>query len=505
VSIKARKSQIKLLLFTFAIVLAGVTLWYTNEIANTIAKEEEQKVRIWADAIIKKANLVRVTHRLFKRLSEDERKKVYNYSRATQLIIKADDKEPTFNFLLEILQSNENIPVIQTDEDLVVKNFRNLENGSLKVGDTLSGSLLDTFSQYPSLKIDYEEGTDIIFYKDSKIFSDLKNFLNSFFESFISEIEHNTSSLPVIVLNEQQQVVAKGNVSDKSVDHPEKLSRLIQKMKKEKSPIAIDLGDGIQRTIYYTNSPIISKLKLYPVFLILAFGLFIGVSYYVFSTTRKAEQNLVWVGMAKETAHQLGTPISSLAAWIELMKEKEGLDEMDQKLIFEIEKDVNRLSLISDRFSKIGAKPKLEEHNVYEVLNNSIDYIKSRASKRVQFDLKVEGGREQTFFINVSLFDWVIENLLKNALDAIEGKGEIKINAIQLRDDIIIEIQDNGKGISLEKLKFIFDPGYSSKHRGWGLGLTLCKRIVENYFKGKIYVKNSEPGKGTTFVVQIPV
>lgn len=503
--LRTRKSRIKLLLFSIAMILAGVTLWYTNQIANTIAKEEEQKVKVWADAITKKANLVRFTNRLFKKLSEDERKKVYNYSRATQLIIKADDKQPTFNFLLEILQSNENIPVIQTDENLVVKNFRNVENSALKVGDTLRGSLLDTFSQYPSLKIDYEEATDIIFYKDSKIFSDLKTFLNSFFESFISEIENNTSSLPVIVLNEQQQVVAKGNVSDKSVNNPEKLMALIQSMEKEKAPIEIDLGDGIQRTIYYTNSPIIKKLKLYPIFLIVAFGLFLVVSYYVFSTTRNAEQNLVWVGMAKETAHQLGTPISSLAAWIEYMKEREGLDAMDLKLIQEVEKDVNRLSLISDRFSKIGAIPKLEEHNVYEVLNNSIDYIKSRASKRVKFELNVEGGREQTFLINVALFDWVIENLLKNALDAIDGEGEIKIKAMQLRDDIIIEIQDNGKGIPPNKLNFIFDPGYSSKQRGWGLGLTLCKRIVENYFKGKIYVKNSELGKGTSFVVEIPV
>ena len=373
------------------------------------------------------------------------------------------------------------------------------------MNDTLKGKLLDTFSQYPPLNIKYDKQVDYIFYKDSKLFSDLKIFLNTFFNSFISEIENNTSSLPVIVLDQHNRMVAKGNISEETIADSTKLTALIAIMKAAKTPLEIDLGDGIQRTIYYNNSPLINKLKWYPLIFIFIIAFFIIVSYYIYSTTRDAEQNLVWVGMAKETAHQLGTPISSLAAWVEYMKEREYLDPMEVKVLNEVEKDVNRLSLISDRFSKIGAPPRLEEMNVYKVLSNSIEYIKSRSSKKVQFDLDIEASKEFTFLINVSLFDWVIENLMKNAIDALEGKGIIRVKAIQFKDDIIIELSDTGKGISANKIDFVFDAGYSSKPRGWGLGLTLCKRIIENYFKGKIYIKSSEIGVGTTFIIEIPV
>ncbi|MBP7477150.1 MAG: HAMP domain-containing histidine kinase [Chitinophagales bacterium] len=502
-NINSRKSKIKLILLISALLIAAITIIVTNEIAKTIAKEEEQKVKIWAEAIQRKANLVKFTQELFEKLSFEERKKVEVWSNATNLILSAED-EKTITFLLNIIKYNDNIPVLITDKMGVIKLTRNTDTGQIKSGQILAGEALSDYAQYPPIAVAYEKDTDQIYYKDSKIFSQLKIFLTQFSASFLSEVVSNNSSLPVLLVDANHRVIDKGNIDDAEIANAQLIEKLIQKMSSENEPIRIDLGDGIEKTIYYKNSALINQLKYYPWILLCIIGAFLFIAYYAFSTSRNAEQNLVWVGMAKETAHQLGTPISSLSAWVEYMKDQEDLDPMKRKLIYEVEKDVNRLSLISERFSKIGSAPKLEEHNVYETLNNSVDYIKSRASKKVKVELDV-ADKQQTFFINKALFDWVIENVLKNALDAIDGEGQIYIKYFQLKDDIIIEIKDSGKGILPKNIASIFEPGFTTKKRGWGLGLTLCKRIVENYFKGRIYIKESIINVGTTFRIEIPV
>ena len=272
------------------------------------------------------------------------------------------------------------------------------------------------------------------------------------------------------------------------------------------SGIAPIEGFGYARYIYYRHPYVLTLLSYFPwvqVFLLL---IYILIAYAVFSASRKEEQNRVWVGMAKETAHQLGTPISGIIGWIENLKSNtESQDPEQSEILFEMERDVNKLQQVADRFSKIGSIPELQKMNLIDELLICKNYIEARASKLVEFQFPENSPAEFYSMINSNLFHWVIENLLRNALDAMDGKGVIKVNVVQEEVGVNkIFIQDTGKGIPASKLKTVFKPGYTTKLRGWGLGLSLSKRIIENYHKGKIYVSHSEINKGTCFVIELP-
>jgi signal transduction histidine kinase len=268
--------------------------------------------------------------------------------------------------------------------------------------------------------------------------------------------------------------------------------RQLEKMKSETEPIEIELGDGIVQYVYYRNSTLLVQLTYYPYIQLGVILLFILVAYLAFSASRRAEQNQVWVGLSKETAHQLGTPISSLIGWVELLKEK----HPDKKLVSELEKDAGRLEEITERFSKIGSKPILSNSNILEVLKESIAYLESRTSDQVIFTFDSD-RQDYEVPINRVLFQWVVENLCKNSVDAMEGSGTIKISVSDQHKQVLIDFEDSGKGIPKNRQKTIFKPGFTTKRRGWGLGLSLAKRIIEIYHKGKIFVLHSEPGKGT--------
>ncbi|WP_316770301.1 HAMP domain-containing sensor histidine kinase [Pedobacter frigiditerrae] len=271
----------------------------------------------------------------------------------------------------------------------------------------------------------------------------------------------------------------------------------LRKMKAQHKP-AIMRGIYDEKLIvYYKDSFILTQLRFFPYIQLGVIGLFLITAYVAFSSARRAEQDQVWVGMAKETAHQLGTPISSLMAWTELMKSK--FDAEDDPLIAEMENDIHRLEIITDRFSKIGSKPILEDHVVFIVVKNFVDYFKVRTSDKVTFI--IQGDNQVRAMLSIPLFDWVIENLLKNAANAIENEGTITINIIEhlTKEEVFIDVSDTGKGIARSKFDTVFQPGYTTRKRGWGLGLSLTKRIVENYHSGQIFVKDSELGKGTTF------
>lgn len=269
-------------------------------------------------------------------------------------------------------------------------------------------------------------------------------------------------------------------------------------MKNQHAPIRLKVP-GTQWLVFYKDSPLLTQLKLFPYVQLTLIAIFLLMAYTAFSSSRKSEQDQVWVGLAKETAHQLGTPISSLMAWIELMKEK--FDAEDDVLVAEMENDVKRLEIVADRFSKIGSKPVLEEHLVYDVVKDFVDYFKVRVSKNIGFELN--GNSLLQAGLNIPLFDWVLENLLKNAVNAIDGKGNIKIEISsgkgKVKNQVFIDVTDTGKGIQRSKFDTVFQPGYTTRKRGWGLGLSLTKRILENYHNGQIFVKDSEIGKGTTF------
>jgi len=273
--------------------------------------------------------------------------------------------------------------------------------------------------------------------------------------------------------------------------------RELRKMKKQHPGTPIIGLDGKIWHIYHKDSSILTQLRYFPYIQLGVIALFLITAYVAFSSARRSEQDQVWVGMAKETAHQLGTPISSLMAWVELMKSR--FDAEDDPLIAEMENDIKRLEVITDRFSKIGSKPVLEDHVVYTVISNFIQYFQLRTSDKVIFS--ITGDDQVRALLNVPLFDWVTENLLKNAANAIENEGSITVNIIEhlAKEEVYIDITDTGKGIPRSKFDAVFQPGYTTRKRGWGLGLSLTKRIVENYHSGQIFVKDSELGKGTTF------
>lgn len=262
-------------------------------------------------------------------------------------------------------------------------------------------------------------------------------------------------------------------------------------------------GIGYSKYIYYRNSRLLTYIKLFPFIQIVMLGAFILLGYVGLSNSRKAEQNRVWAGMAKETAHQLGTPISAIIGWIEHLKMDEQISTDQLEILGELTNDVSRLELIADRFSKIGSMPKLVQSNIVDDIQKTADYMKKRAPKRVVFNV-IADEDPITAGINHHLFEWVVENLMRNSLDAMAGEGKIEANVYRIEDWVFIDISDTGKGIPNNKMKTVFQPGFSTKKRGWGLGLSLAKRIIEDYHKGKIFVKTSKINEGTTFTIQLP-
>ena len=312
---------------------------------------------------------------------------------------------------------------------------------------------------------------------------------------FLGIVIANNTTIPVIQTDDKGNIMNSRNLDSLREKDTVYLKEHLETMKSQHEPILIDIktnNGGIKQYLYYEDSKLLVKLRYYPYFQLGVIALFLFVSYLAFSTSRKAEQNQVWVGMAKETAHQLGTPLSSLMAWLDFLKAK-GIDKEHTQ---EIEKDIIRLQTITERFSKIGAAPALKKENIRDVMQTSMDYMKSRSSEKIIYTL-VPPANEILVPINVPLFQWVIENVLKNSIDAMGVPGKITVTITDQQQFAYIDIADTGKGISKANYKTIFKPGYTTKNRGWGLGLSLSKRIIEEYHDGQIFVKSSEPGKGT--------
>lgn len=310
---------------------------------------------------------------------------------------------------------------------------------------------------------------------------------------FLFEVIENNNTVPVILVNSDNEIVSTRNLDPAKENNHDYLARQLKKMKKQHKAIEFSIGGNSNNFIYYKDSILLSKLELFPFVQLGVIILFILISYFAFSTSRKAEQNQVWLGLSKETAHQLGTPTSSLAALVELLRMK----DFDEKILKEFEKDVLRLEKITERFSKIGSKPSLKSINLFNVIMRAVTYIKSRSSENVRFNMSFSEEDELNLPLNAALFEWVIENLCKNAIDAMNGKGIININVQDNIQVAYLDITDTGRGMNKSKFKTIFKPGYTTKERGWGLGLSLSKRIVEMYHDGKIFVNYSEINKGT--------
>ena len=309
---------------------------------------------------------------------------------------------------------------------------------------------------------------------------------------FYVKVLQNNETVPVIVVDTSDNIIFKRNLNSKKIDSPVYIKRKLAQMKEFTAPIEIVISNEEKQYLYYSKSIILKKLTYYPYVQLGVILLFIMVSYFAFSYSRKAEQNQVWVGLSKETAHQLGTPISSLLAWLEMMK----LKTANKDMLAELDKDIKRLEKITERFSKIGSRPLLKKENIQNIITTAINYLKSRSSDKIAFNINMP-SEELILPLNSSLFEWVIENVCKNARDAVNGSGEIELSITDHTQVIYIDVSDSGKGISKSKYKTIFKPGYTTKERGWGLGLSLTKRIIEEYHDGKIFIHESEIGKGT--------
>lgn len=316
------------------------------------------------------------------------------------------------------------------------------------------------------------------------------------------EILQSNTTIPVIIANEKGKVDWGRNWGSEELDEDkEHLQKQLEKLIANNA----ESIEGYGAKVYFGESSVLQQLRYFPFVQFLLIGGFIIFGYFGLNSARRAEQNRVWVGMSKETAHQLGTPISAILAWIEHLKAIRSEDEETMEIVDELRNDVERLELVADRFSKIGSAPKLEAVNIYEELESCREYMQRRAPRKVVFDFPDPlTPTAKTVHINRHLFDWVIENLLRNALDAMGGKGEISAAVYDDSDNIYIDLLDSGKGIPANSHKRVFEPGFTTKKRGWGLGLSLAKRIIEDYHSGKIFVKKSEEGKGTVFTISLP-
>lgn len=492
--IYTQKRRWKWLLFAAAVLIFTGSLWYINRVANNIAKEERNKVKIWADAINKKAALVNATDTFFTQIRQEERNKVELWAKANEHLITADLSEDV-TFYVEIIMANTTIPVIETDANKKITITKNVgfNTDSIKY---LKGDLLKEFSAYPPIEVKYFGKKNYLYYKESKVYTQLREVLNKQIKDFLSEIVTNAPAVPVIITDSSRhKVIASGNVDSLAIMNPRQLNETIALMEIQNKPIDIDLPGKGKCYVFYEKSYLLTQLKYYPFIQFLIIFVFLFIAYLLFSTSRRVEQNQVWVGMARETAHQLGTPLSSLLAWVELLK----LKGVDDETLYEITKDIQRLETITERFAKIGATPKLEQENIVEVIYHAIAYLRIRTSRKVHYNITFTEDLRVELPLNRYLFEWVIENLCKNAIDAMSGSGTIQIDLIDEPKTVSIDITDSGKGIAKGHHKAIFNPGYSSKKVGWGLGLTLAERIIEQYHSGKIFVKSSTPGKGTTF------
>ena len=309
------------------------------------------------------------------------------------------------------------------------------------------------------------------------------------------EVLRNNSTTPMIKVNKNGEIEF-NNINNLNPKDSIKIGKLIRKFKSENKPIEISYDNKIIETLYYGNSDVINKLKYYPLALILIILLFISLIYFYYKSSKSATLNMLWTGMAKETAHQIGTPLTSLMGWVEILKNK----NIDPKYITEINKDIDRLNIISERFNKIGSKPVLKKYNLSNLTKESLDYLQIRLSSKVKIEFK-STDTNLNCLINEQLYSWTIENIIKNSVDAIKGDGNIIVSIVEQKTSLEVSVTDNGSGINKNAFKKIFNPGYTSKKRGWGLGLSLSKRIIEDYHNGKIFVKYSE--KNVKTIIQI--
>ncbi|MBR3783145.1 MAG: HAMP domain-containing histidine kinase [Bacteroidales bacterium] len=485
------KQRLKLIVLTLTIGMALLALWQVQRVADQVRQSEEAKVRLWASAIGQRNQMAATTAHFFQQATLDEHRKMRLYTDILQSFNDPDlstDLKFSLAYVNYIVDSSHTPIIITKSRDSVITVPQEL------AGQKLEGSLLEEYTQNPPFKYRIWGMPMTLYYKESEYYTQLREVLNSYSLSFLTDITQNSVLVPVVIVDSSRTtVLAHGNIDSAEVTH------LDLEKGFNSEPIEITLPDGHAAYVYYSSTPLLRSLRWMPLFYFFIAIVLLVVSYNLFRTARTAEQNRIWVGLAKETAHQLGTPLSSLGGWVEYLRGKEFTDQYAG----EVEKDLRRLDTITHRFSKIGSVPELKDEDVHEATVAAVEYLQSRAPRRVKFNVTFPEGEPFVAPLNGYLFQWVVENLCKNAIDATEGEGVISIVASQDARRIYIDISDNGKGMSPSVQKRIFDSGFTTKSRGWGLGLPLAKRIVNQYHRGRLYLKYSVPGQGSCFRIEL--
>lgn len=489
----ANKQRWKLALLIAAAVIAFTTLWVSNRIASSIRIEEQEKVRLWSEAIRQRAELVGYTQQLFDELGNEEREKADLLSSGYRLITDPPDGMD-LTFVTEFLWANKTIPVLFYEGNGELLFDVNVPEGANKdslraIMEERNGAIV-----FPGV------GTKV-YWDESVRLNELRAVMDDLIHSFISETVMNSASVPVLITNgERNRVIRAERIDSLNFATPEALSGLLEDMSLRNEPIALDLPNQGRQYLYYADSVVLTQLRYYPVLQLVLIAVFLLVAYLIFSSYRRAEQNQVWVGMAKETAHQLGTPMSSLMAWIGFL-EAEGVS---QDYLKEMNRDVDRLNMVVDRFSKIGSKPNLLLQDPHAVVQSTVEYMRPRIGSQVSMELTSEDALPKVP-LSPPLFSWVLENLIRNAVDAMEGEGDLTLALFREGAFVCLDVRDTGKGIPRSQWKEVFAPGFTTKSRGWGLGLSLTKRIIQEYHNGKISVQDSRVGEFTNFRVMLPI
>lgn len=513
----SNKQKWKIALLVFALFAMGASLFVSNSIVSKVGERERERAKQWADAIKKKIELVRLTNRTFSQLRDKEREEMSLWIDATKEVSKPTplNEIPDYGFPLKIINGNKDIPVILLDDQKNVSGNINLDFDTsifrkanphystdeiLKAFDDSLVILANLWElKNPSFTIEVYEGLFMTYYyTDSKEIIKLEQERDSLIKTFNEDLINNVGLVPVLLIDTESKEIIGTNMKEVE-NNKENIDKYIADLTQRNKPIIIDFKNGNTNTLFFDASPELKKLQYFPYIQFLVIGLFAFIGYLIFSTFRKAEQNQVWAGMAKETAHQLGTPLSSLMAWVQLL-ESQGADPM---ITTEMQKDVDRLEKVTERFSKIGSGAKLELLDISKTVSNVISYLRPRISDKVTVSVDVEN--EILVMHNPALIEWVVENISKNAVDAMEGVGHLNVHIHRTNDWVYIDIKDTGKGIPTKQLKTIFEPGFSTKTRGWGLGLSLVKRIVKEYHKGTVAVLESQVNVGTTFRISLPL
>lgn len=492
------KKRWKWALAAMALLFIAASLWYTNRLVKSIAEQETRQVKMWAAAMEQQAMMMKSTEEFFNKVSEQEQLRVDLLANAYRRLIDISNNENTAVYL-EILHNNISIPLVVTDTKDNILYSSNLPPDQ-EGKTTFDAEMKQTYSKFPPIKIDPGYGImQWLYFNESMIYTELKAVLESMIDRFMEEITLNSVGAPVIITNEDQsKILSFGNLDSLQMQDTAFVRQQLAIMADENDPLQIEFMNTGKASIYYRTSDLVEQMRYYPMIQFVVFALFLLIAYLLFSYARRSEQNQVWAGMAKETAHQLGTPISSLMGWIELLK----MQEEPFMGTREMEKDLERLQIVADRFSKIGSVPVPEPTDINYLIRDTMDYLQKRFSKKFDFEINLPEG-ELVMPLIPSLFRWVLENLTKNAIDAMGDKGKLTLDLIDDGDHIHLDLSDTGKGIPKSQIKQVFNPGFTSKKRGWGLGLSLAKRIIEDYHKGKIFVKSSVVGEGTTFRITL--